>query len=130
MFRYLILSSERCDLRVCTVLRGFVGLSLAAVASPIATTASDLPILDTYLYCARKIQLYPPYDRPPTNPDEFELRLSSCFQREGDSKRDARWRLRMIPQENRQTCINEGVAENSYRAICDCLDRFTGYLRG
>ena len=110
------------------ILRGFVFLALAAVASPIPAVASDLPTLDTYSYCVREIQ-----ERRfghPKSYDEFEWQVSSCYRGEGDAKRDARWRLRMIPKEDRQTCIDEGIAENSYRAIGDCLDRFTGPLRG
>jgi hypothetical protein len=112
--------------RALTVLRG-VSLVLAAVAFPIPTSASDLPTLDTYSYCVARIQRNPYYHLPTS---ELEAQLDLCFGREGDSKRDARWRLRMIPRDDRQKCIDEGIAENSYRAIGQCLDRFTGYLRG
>ena len=100
-----------------------------AVASAACAFAAELPELDILELC-----------KDAGRKDILRLRLpeetfrksaySFCLSREVDAKRDAKWRLRMLSEENQQTCIDQGVTADTYTAVGDCLDQFTGPLRG
>lgn len=60
----------------------------------------------------------------------LESAYTICLHREAEARRDARWRLRMLGENDQETCIAHGIAAGTYTAIGYCLDKFTGPLRG
>lgn len=111
------------------MMRAFSFGIILAAASVACALAAELPELDILELCkgaARKEILRLRLPEETFRKSVYTL----CLSREVDAKRDARWRLRMLSEENQQTCIEQGVAADTYTALGDCLDKFTGPLRG
>jgi len=95
--------------------------------------AAELPELDILELCkpvAREEAAKWSQSMQRPQEDFLESAYTICLHGEVEARRDARWRLRMLRDDDQEICVEQGIAAGTYTAIGSCLDKFTGPLRG